>query len=216
MKRKNLLMFCGWLRSQRSYEELIKIAPADYNLYVLSYEELMPNGQIDKFQENVINFLKNNNLETVSIVGHSLGGALALECTYHNPDKVNQLFLVDSEGIYGHENLLQLARNFIRSNLSRQGSCNMKHVADLSRIFKKPLLHLKLAHFAHHANLQEEAISIKVPTMILWGEKDQLTPLWQGQKLHQLIENSKLIVLKDMDHDWILHSPELFWKNIKD
>ena len=147
-------------------------------------------------------------------MGHSLGGSLALKFAYHYPDKVEHLYLVDSEGIYGHETLPQLIRNFIRSNLNRQGSRDMKNISDLLKVFKKPILHFKLAHFAHYVDLQKEANSLKVPTTILWGEKDHLTPLWQGQRLHELIKGSKLIVLKDMDHDWILHSPELFWQNV--
>lgn len=38
---------------------------------------------------------------------------------------------------------------------------------------------------------------------------------WQGQELHKLINDSKLIVI-DGNHDWILNHPDLFWKNIEE
>lgn len=147
-------------------------------------------------------------------MGHSLGGALALEFAYHQPQMVERLFLVDSEGVYGAENIFQLTSNFFRSHTSHVRRKAVENIKAIYRIARKLMLHLRLAHYAHHIDLQKEAREMKVPTTILWGEQDHLTPLWQGQALHQAIPGSKLIILKEMDHDWILHSPELFWENV--
>jgi len=76
-------------------------------------------------------------------------------------------------------------------------------------------LHLRLAQFAHNIDIQRQAQELKTPTVIIWGEKDRIVPLWQGQKLHELIPNSKFLILKDMDHDWVIYNPEKFWQNIR-
>ena len=41
---------------------------------------------------------------------------------------------------------------------------------------------------------------IKVPTLILQGEKDPVFPLDHGEDLHKKILNSKLVIMKDMGH----------------
>lgn len=210
----NLVLFWGWSRDARSYQGLLDSAPANWKIFIISYEELIPNGKIDDFDENAIKFLEKNNLNKFNLMGHSLGGALALEFAYHHPQKVQKLYLVDSEGIYEQASLPKLVANFFKSQSLYGKKKSLENIKALYRALKNPKLHYKLAHFAHHANLQEEAKSIKVPTIILWGEQDHLTPLWQGQKLHDLINGSKFVILKGMDHDWVLHSPELFWKNI--
>lgn len=210
--KENLLLLWGWTRNERSYEKLINTSPENWNILTLSYEELMPGGRPERVNDVILNFLEELGLDQVNLMGHSLGGALALEFAYHNPERVKRLFLVDSEGIYGHESLRQLIWNFLRAHSKKVAlSENLKAVY---RTLRKPILHARLAHFAHHADLQEQARSIKVPTLIIWGEKDRLTPPEQGKRLHKLIPSSRLIILENMDHDWVLHSPEKFWENI--
>jgi pimeloyl-ACP methyl ester carboxylesterase len=42
--------------------------------------------------------------------------------------------------------------------------------------------------------------NIKVPTMILWGKSDNITPKWQGEELQKLIPNSQLKIISDAGH----------------
>jgi pimeloyl-ACP methyl ester carboxylesterase len=44
------------------------------------------------------------------------------------------------------------------------------------------------------------ASKISNPTLLLWGELDQETPIWIGRKLNELIANSKLIIMPGKDH----------------
>lgn len=190
----NLVVFCGWGRSSSSYKKLTQTAPKDWRIFFVTHPDEVS--------------------EKACILGHSVGGALAIEFTFHYPQRVKKLFLVDSEGIYGQENLLKLIHNFLKTHTVQVKKKMVDNIRLIFRMLKKPKLHYKLANFGHHANLLKESQGIKVPTTIIWGEKDYLTPSWQAEKLHQLIPNSKLVILKDMDHDWILHSPQLFWENI--
>ncbi|GEM_PF-6928994 len=212
---ENLLLFWGWTRNGTSYEKLIENAPEGWNVYTLKFEDLMKAGWVNKLAENVTRFLDEKNLERINVVGHSMGGALALEYAYQHPERVEQLFLLDASGIYGQETISQLVFSFFKSHLLHGRKKGVENLKAMWRVFRRPIVHLKLAHYARKIDLQEEAKNIKVPTTLIWGENDYLNPLWQGKKLHQLIRNSKFIVLSGMDHDWPLHAPELFWKNVK-
>lgn len=75
-------------------------------------------------------------------------------------------------------------------------------------------MHARLGHYAFRIDLQNQGHKIQTTTIILWGDKDVLTPLWQGQKLHQAIPNSSLVILPNEPHDWLVYSPQLFWQNI--
>lgn len=37
-------------------------------------------------------------------------------------------------------------------------------------------------------------------TLLIWGDKDNITPLWQGEKPKKIIPNSSLNVLKGLGH----------------
>jgi pimeloyl-ACP methyl ester carboxylesterase len=47
---------------------------------------------------------------------------------------------------------------------------------------------------------REQLAGISVPTLLLWGDKDELIPLECGQDAATLVPNSELVVLKDVGH----------------
>lgn len=214
LEDKDLVLFWGWSNADTTYKHFVDTAPKGWNIYQVSYAELMPGGKTGLFRDNAMKFLNSHGLDKAYIAGHSLGGALGLEFAYHHPEKVQRLYLVDSEGIYGYQTIFQIFKNVLSSGpnpMNREIEGTWRR---LKRMIRNPLTHIRLGYYAHHIDLQHEARGLKVPTTILWGEQDRLTPLWQGQKLHQLIPNSKLIVLAEQGHDWILYSPEEFWNNV--
>jgi pimeloyl-ACP methyl ester carboxylesterase len=44
------------------------------------------------------------------------------------------------------------------------------------------------------------AARIKVPTLLLWGDRDEDTPLWQGQLLEKTIPDAGLVVFEGAGH----------------
>ena len=54
---------------------------------------------------------------------------------------------------------------------------------------------------------------IKVPTLILVGERDRLTPPHISERLHRAIPNSKLVIVKGASHYMVIERPE--WVNTK-
>lgn len=210
---KNLVIFWGWTRNEKSYQRLIDTAPKEWEIMPISYEQLMPHGNINVFKENLLKFLKDNNLEKFYLMGHSLGGALAIDFAAYFSEKIQQLYLLDSEGVYDAQPISQAVKAIFNWH-HKYRSFSDPRWASIQRILRHPILHARLGYHAHFIDLQQEASKLKVPTTIIWGANDKLTPISQGKKLHQLIVNSKFISLKDEGHDWILYNPELFWKKI--
>jgi pimeloyl-ACP methyl ester carboxylesterase len=54
----------------------------------------------------------------------------------------------------------------------------------------------------------EQLRRIQVPTLILVGDQDSLTPPSMSQRLHTAIPNSKLIIVKDASHYLVLERPD--------
>jgi pimeloyl-ACP methyl ester carboxylesterase len=51
---------------------------------------------------------------------------------------------------------------------------------------------------------------LTMPTLLIWGDKDTITPLWQGEKLNKTISNSSLNVLKGLGHIPHIEDPDQF------
>jgi pimeloyl-ACP methyl ester carboxylesterase len=50
------------------------------------------------------------------------------------------------------------------------------------------------------SNTTESYKDLNIPVVIVWGEKDDLTPLEQGVNLSEIIPNNKLIILPEVGH----------------
>lgn len=212
---KNLTLFWGFTKKETSYNQLLELAPKNLNCHTLSFEELIPKATLKTLETNVLDYLSNNNIQKTCLLGTSLGGALAIIFTNLHPERVEKLILVDCEGVYDRKHIAHAAWNFFLSHNSGQEKKFSRNFKATLRTLSKPLLHLKLGWLAHHIDVRDYAQNIGVPTTIIWAELDHITPLWQGQRLHQLIKHSKLVILKKLDHDWILYYPQKFWQLAK-
>ena len=57
---------------------------------------------------------------------------------------------------------------------------------------------------------------VAAPTLLVWGATDQITPLWIGNKMHEEIRSSKLVVIQDRGHAVPFKDPDLFVSHIEE
>ena len=66
--------------------------------------------------------------------------------------------------------------------------------------------------------VQEELLSamshVSVPTLLVWGALDRITPVWIAKKMHEVIKNSTLVVIDDRDHGVAYKDPDIFVSRI--
>jgi len=53
---------------------------------------------------------------------------------------------------------------------------------------------------------------LNMPTLLVWGDKDTITPLWQGEKLEKLIPHAALSVISGLGHIPQIENPDEFNK----
>lgn len=144
----------------------------------------------------------------VILLGHSNGGRINLAFSLQYPEKVSQLFLIDSAGIYHNELSLRMKRFFF-GTLAKIGK-HVKDVKAVRSIFYKfikehdyekanPLLRRTMKNLINE-DLSSALHRITIPTTIIWGEFDKMTPLQDGKFMHQEIKNSTLHIVKNARH----------------
>ena len=65
-------------------------------------------------------------------------------------------------------------------------------------------------------NLSDKLHQINVPTLLVWGKQDQITPAFVGEKFNELIENSKLIFVDECGHAPMMEHPKDFNRYLED
>lgn len=206
---ESLVLLPGWTKDGNSYQKLVKLAPSGIKIFIPSYDFLAPNKGLTYFENQLLNYLKKNNLDKVHLAGHSLGGTLAAYFAYKHPEKLKNLYLVDSE-IFPEKFSKRFSR-FAKEHGRRSLYSNLKAFVIL---LKNPVLNLRIAITACNLDLENEVKDIGVPTYLIWGTKDTITPVAEAKRIQKLIKNSKTILLKDVDHDWVLNNPEHLLKNV--
>lgn len=152
----------------------------------------------------------------VVLIGHSNGGRIAFSFAQKYPEKVSKLILIDSAGIYHNELPIRLKR-FVFKILAKIGK-------KITSSEKLKIILYKLAREGDYKNAtsaQRQTMlsliktdftpiisKVKIPTLIIWGDKDRITPLSDGKLIHKLIKGSKLEIIKDAHHAPQFTNPE--------
>ncbi|MGC4121831.1 MAG: alpha/beta hydrolase [Myxococcales bacterium] len=56
----------------------------------------------------------------------------------------------------------------------------------------------------HRFETLKKAPRIAVPTLVVHGKRDEVAPVWMGEKIAQALPNAQLMVVEGASHDLIL------------
>jgi len=160
----------------------------------------------------VIAYMDHHGLSTAHLVGHSFGGRLGLVLGAEHPQRINKMALVDSAGIRSRPSvkgqIRQSAYKFIRNSLNTLGLNSFANSLSAWYVDRYGSPDYKAARgvmretFVNVVNedLLPFATRVRPSTLLLWGDQDKDTPLWQGQLLEKTIPDAGLVVFEGAGH----------------
>jgi pimeloyl-ACP methyl ester carboxylesterase len=164
---------------------------------------------VAEYADWVLALLDHFELERTGIVGHSNGGRIAIHIAAHEPERVSRLLLVDSAGIR--------PKRTVKYHAKVASAKAVKHLAPRlgpigRRMQRQIAARVASSDYAAAGEMRPTLVrlvnqdlssllpSIKAPTLLIWGENDDATPLADGQKMERLIGDSALIVFTGAGH----------------
>ena len=175
--------------------------------------------EIGRYAEQVYSFLKALAVSKVFLVGHSMGGAIVQNLALAHPEIIQGIILVGTgaklrvhsavlNGI--KENFEETVQKIVRYAYSRKAPAELieKGTAQLLSCRPEVLYGDFLA--CDRFDLLKEVGKIRLPTLVVCGEEDELTPVTYSEFLHRKIRGSRLKILPDAGHLVMMESPELF------
>jgi pimeloyl-ACP methyl ester carboxylesterase len=168
-----------------------------------------------EFVKNFVDFL---GLENFYLAGHSFGGGIATKFCHEHPLMVDKLFLIDAA---------IMRKQTMRKRMFWALSKIFK-VFGIIPFFKKAIYKIFLISDYNYTKGMMREVYLKIikedltgilpeistPTFIIWGEKDELTPLKQGKIIRSLIKNSELKIIPGIKHNPHLECPEILSESI--
>lgn len=171
-------------------------------------------------------FIRERSLQPVAICGNSLGGHVALRLCLACPELVDCLILTATSGLYEHsvDSLpVRPGEKFVREHMGRvfynTRFITDEAVAEIADILKSRANTLNLIHAARSAkkdNLYDLLPQIQVPTLLLWGEDDNVTTMEVAETFHKRIPNSILKSVKGCGHAPMIEHPDWFAEEVSE
>ena len=191
------------------------------------FDSPIQDAHLDRLVFLLEQFIERNRLNNVILIGNSLGGHVALLYTIWNPGKVKRLILTGSSGLYEDSLGKTFPRvrdyDFIRERVSHTfhnksvvTKALVDEVFDTVSSIPKSLRIIGLARSAQRNNLADLLDRIFVPTLLIWGLQDVITPPEVGLQFHSLIPKSELFLIDECGHVPMMEQPELFNAYVSD
>jgi pimeloyl-ACP methyl ester carboxylesterase len=175
-------------------------------------------GGLEKF---VHKFIEYRDYKDINLLGNSLGGHVALMYVLRHPERIKSLTLTGSSGLFengmgdtypkrGDYEYIRKKTEFTFYDPKMATKELVDELYETVNVRLKALKIITLAKSAIRNNLGEEVSQIKQPTLLVWGNNDNITPPFVGQEFHKLIPNSELHYIDKCGHAPMMERPEEF------
>lgn len=153
------------------------------------------------------------------LAGHSMGGAVALQLALDHPSRLKAIVLAatgaklgvlpaiikmlesDPKGFF---NTIDLAA------FASDTPAEIREMASRSIRNTSPQVTLKDFKACNRFDLRSRLHEITLPSLIVCGEKDRLTPVKYSEYLHKHLRSSTLVLIPDGGHMVMAEKPDAF------
>lgn len=237
-KSKDIIIILhGWGSLKEKWQEVRQYIEKSYENDSCSVKIIVPDlpgfkketglgrvWDLDDYVEWFKNFCSDFD-EPFFLLGHSFGGRIAIKYTTQNPERLKGLILVSSAGIIPKKKFSRniasktaqfgkvfsfvpfyklFRKGFYKYILRRTDYIQAEKLPYLKETFKNVI----------KEDLRQYFSKIKIRCLILWGDKDDMTPLSDGNLMAREIPNSRLEILQGIGHFPYMENPELLSQKI--
>ena len=191
-------------------DQIIEQLKNDFTIYLIDYpgfgKSPIPTKDLtlQDYAETITAFIKEKKIQNPIIIAHSFGGRIVSLL----PVEISKLVLIDVAGIrrrktikiWIKEKIYKILKKIIHLFHNNHLEIKLKNIFASEDYKNIPECMQKTFQNIIHQDLRKEYQKLSCETLIIWGEKDQDTPIKDAYFLHKIIPNSGLIIYKNTNH----------------
>lgn len=219
----------SWKKQLQGLSKQFTVIAWDAPGYGESSDPQVELKEFTQFADVLKGFIEKLNYESVTLLGHSMGSAIALDFCYRFPEMVDALIISDATrgaaALTKEENERKLnnrlnnietldpkklAKLRVKELLSPNPDPEIEKEAE--RIYSqiRPMGFRSVAYSLFSLNQMDILSSIHVPTLVICGELDRVTPVNESQIFHEAIKDSTFVTIPGTGHLCYQEDPTSF------
>lgn len=218
-----------WAKQLDFFATTNRVIAIDIRGFGKSTDETTPLS-IDLFSDDLMVFMNQLNISKAIICGLSMGGFIALNAQARFPDRFEAIILCDTQCIADtievklnrYKTIDEIALNgtlnfneaFIKKVFCKNSFTNKQEIVTQLRsvVMANPeqIVINGLKALAERSETCSTLSEINIPTLIICGREDEVTPLEQSEFLHTSIKASVLHIIDNAGHVSNIEQPEEF------
>jgi pimeloyl-ACP methyl ester carboxylesterase len=219
-RMKPILLFIhGAGGSHRVWEYQLKFFENAIAVDLAGHDGRVGKSTIDEYVEEVKRFCDDKSLRNIVMVGNSMGGAIVQRFALDHPEYLKAIVLVCTGAklkvtpiIFDtiKKNYAQLTEFMKESAFSHKTPIEIRKRAAEEMTKTSPEVAYRDFEACDKFNIMNRLEEIRLPTLIICGLEDQLTPVKYSEYLKSNIPNSRLEIVTDAGHMVMLEKPAEF------
>jgi pimeloyl-ACP methyl ester carboxylesterase len=219
-----LLLLHGLFGALSNWKDVIEHFSGKYKIVI----PLMPiytlpllNTNVKALSEFVRDFIVFKKYKDIILIGNSLGGHVTLVYVKKHPEDIKAMVLTGSSGLY--ENAMggtfpkREDYNYIKQKVEYTfydpNTATKELVDEVFGIVNdkgKLIRILSLAKSAIRHNMSDDLKFMNIPTCLIWGKNDTVTPPEVADEFHRLLPKSELYWIDKCGHAPMMEQPSEF------
>ncbi|MBN2341439.1 MAG: alpha/beta hydrolase [Deltaproteobacteria bacterium] len=214
-----LLFIPGLGLNTRIFTPMVTLLKQQFRCVCIEFSGPVPPGEarncsIESLAAEVNTFLRRRQFNPHCVIGHSLGGFIAMRMTLAAPDLVPRMVLLASAALGDSSlvtrfmpNRLTHPNDRLQQNIAMCVSPNFASGELFSAVVSDQLHHsgsgrcfVPLLRAATRFDIRRDLPRIAGPTLIICGEADPIAPIAQSELLLQHIPGARLVCLPKVAH----------------
>ncbi len=219
-----LLLLHGLFGALSNFKDILRYFDQKLNVVVpiLPIFELpITEVSLEGLVKHIKAFVDFKDFYSLDVLGNSLGGHLAILYALNFPEEIRSLTLTGSSGLF--ESAMgtsfpkrgdyEFIKNKTELTFYDPAIADKELVDEVFNIVNDRMRGLRIVLTAKSAmrnNVEDRVHQIKAPTLLVWGKEDNITPAFVGERFHELIPNSELVLMEKCGHAPMMEHPLTF------
>lgn len=235
-----LLILHGFFASSRNWRQVADKLAVDGHVYVLDMRNhgSSPHNEMMDYvcmTADVVRFMDEHSLKTASLLGHSMGGKVAMCFALNHPERVNKLIVVDIAPVsYSHcfNKLIAALKALPLADINNRKQAELLLASDIPELSYRQFLlqNIVLKDDCYHWRINLDIFLKNAPAIIGFPDTQSVKPYSQAclflagsessfvteKDIKSLFPEAKLSVIDHAGHWLHVQQPQLFIEQVQE